>query len=88
MTDVLIGGIGTLITMDDDRRILHDVDLRLSGGKVAQIGFDLDPEGAELINGAQLLIGIVDKIIAAAHIWKSRFDSFIGVNDFCFFYFL
>ena len=50
MSDILIRNIDTLITMDDERRELSGVDLRISGGVVAEIGQGLQADGAETVD--------------------------------------
>ena len=49
MTHTLIRRADTLLTMDDDRRELSGVDIRLRGGQVAEIGNDLPLDGAEQV---------------------------------------
>ena len=45
MTEVLITGVSHLVTMDRDRRILRDVDVRLRDGQVVEIGTGLETSG-------------------------------------------
>lgn len=45
MGETLLKNISHLVTMDDDRRILRDVDLRLRDGVIAEIGQGLMTEG-------------------------------------------
>ena len=50
MTEVLITNVSHLVTMDTDRRILRDIDVRLRSGLVAEIGTGLATTG-EVVNG-------------------------------------
>jgi len=52
MSLVKIEKIHTLVTVDDEDQILHDVDVLLEGGKIHSIGPDLPtPPGARVVDG-------------------------------------
>ncbi len=80
MSDILIRNIDTLITMDDDRRELAGVDLRISGGVVAEIGQGLLPEGAETVDarGCVVTPGLVN---THHHLYQSMTRAVPGAQD-------
>ncbi|MBV7408967.1 MULTISPECIES: 8-oxoguanine deaminase [Roseobacteraceae] len=45
MTEILIRGASHLVTVDDERRVLRDADLRLRGGQVVEVGQGLSTDG-------------------------------------------
>jgi 8-oxoguanine deaminase len=52
MNAIKIEKIHTLVTVDDDYRVLHDVDVLMADGKIQAVGEDLQaPEGAKVIDG-------------------------------------
>ena len=52
MATLKIEKIHTLATVDDDYRILHDVDVLIEGDKIHSIGANLPtPPGARVIDG-------------------------------------
>ena len=52
MTTLKIANLHTLVTVDDDYRILHDVDVLVADGKIAAVGKDLPaPADARVIDG-------------------------------------
>ena len=55
MTETLIKNIKMLVTMDDERRELRDVDLLVRDGVIAAIGPDLTSEG-ERVDGSKCLV--------------------------------
>ncbi|MEM1237110.1 MAG: amidohydrolase family protein, partial [Pseudomonadota bacterium] len=62
MGDLLITGAERIVTMNDGREVLSGVDLRLSGGVIADIGPGLSREGAEVLDakGCVLTPGLVN----------------------------
>ncbi|MCI5038823.1 MAG: 8-oxoguanine deaminase [Donghicola eburneus] len=80
MSDILIRNIDTLITMDDDRRELTGVDLRLSGGVVAEIGQGLESGMAETVNarGCVVTPGLVN---THHHLYQSMTRAVPGAQD-------
>lgn len=80
VSDILIRNIDTLITMDDDRRELAGVDLRISGGVVAEIGQGLLPEGAETVEarGCVVTPGLVN---THHHLYQSMTRAVPGAQD-------
>ncbi|MGJ8546922.1 MAG: 8-oxoguanine deaminase [Sulfitobacter sp.] len=80
MGDTLIQKIDTLITMDDARRVLHGVDLRLSGGVIAEIGHDLPQGDAELVQGRGCVVtpGLVN---THHHLYQSLTRAVPGGQD-------
>ena len=80
MSDVLIRNIDTLITMDDDRRELTGVDLRLSGGVVAEIGQGLESGTAETVDarGCVVTPGLVN---THHHLYQSMTRAVPGAQD-------
>lgn len=80
MSDILIRNIDTLITMDDDRRELTGVDLRLSGGVVAEIGQGLDSGMAETVDarGCVVTPGLVN---THHHLYQSMTRAVPGAQD-------
>ncbi|MGB4240441.1 MAG: 8-oxoguanine deaminase [Kiritimatiellia bacterium] len=52
MSKLKIEKIHTLVTVDDDYRVLHDVDVVLAGDKIEAVGPNLPtPEGARVLDG-------------------------------------
>jgi cytosine/adenosine deaminase-related metal-dependent hydrolase len=80
VSDILIRNIDTLITMDDDRRELTGVDLRLSGGVVAEIGQGLDSGMAETVDarGCVVTPGLVN---THHHLYQSMTRAVPGAQD-------
>ncbi len=80
MSDILIRNIDTLITMDDDRRELTGVDLRLSGGVVAEIGQGLESGMAETVDarGCVVTPGLVN---THHHLYQSMTRAVPGAQD-------
>lgn len=80
MSDILIRNIDTLITMDDDRRELTGVDLRISGGVVAEIGQGLQADGAETVDaqGCVVTPGLVN---THHHLYQSMTRAVPGAQD-------
>ncbi|CUH52240.1 8-oxoguanine deaminase [Shimia marina] len=58
----LITAARIVVTMDDDRRELPDQDVRIANGVIAEIGPNLDPQGAEVIRaeGCVVTPGLVN----------------------------
>ncbi|MBO9478112.1 8-oxoguanine deaminase [Shimia sp. R11_0] len=58
----LITAARVVVTMDDDRRELPDQDVRIANGVIAEIGPNLDPQGAEVIRaeGCVVTPGLVN----------------------------
>lgn len=56
MTHTLIRNAAAIVTMDAERRVLRDADLRLKGGVVAEIGSGLPVQGAEVLEASGCLI--------------------------------
>ena len=55
MTTLKIANLHTLVTVDDDYRILHDVDVLVADGKIAAVGKDLPaPAEARVVDGRWL----------------------------------
>ena len=50
MKPLLLRGAVSVVTMDDARGEIAGGDLRIEGGVIAQVGRDLDPEGAETVD--------------------------------------
>ena len=50
MTDILIKGADTLVTMDNARREIAGGDIRISGGVIAAVGQNLPQNGAEVVH--------------------------------------
>ncbi|MEM7519517.1 MAG: 8-oxoguanine deaminase, partial [Pseudomonadota bacterium] len=61
MTEILIKNADVVLTMDDARRVLDRVDIRLAGGVIAEIGAGLETPG-EIINakGCVVTPGLVN----------------------------
>lgn len=80
MSDILIRNIDTLITMDDDRRELSGVDLRISGGVVAEIGQGLQVDGTETVDarGCVVTPGLVN---THHHLYQSMTRAVPGAQD-------
>lgn len=80
MSDILIRNIDTLITMDDDRRELTGVDLRFSGGVVAEIGQGLESGTAETVDarGCVVTPGLVN---THHHLYQSMTRAVPGAQD-------
>lgn len=55
MSEILIRGATTLLTMDDDRRELSDTDIRLSDGVITEIGEGLTTDG-EVVQASGCLV--------------------------------
>ena len=53
---ILIQGAEVLVTMDGTRRELAGADLRIENGVVAEIGSNLPPDGAEVVNAAGCVV--------------------------------
>ncbi|MDD4118259.1 MAG: 8-oxoguanine deaminase, partial [Kiritimatiellae bacterium] len=52
MSALKIEKIHTLVTVDDEYRILHDVDVLIEEGKIAVVGPNLEaPAGARVLDG-------------------------------------
>ena len=62
MTDILIKGADTLVTMDDTRREIAGGDVRISGGVIAEVGQNLPANGAEVVHakGCVVTPGLVN----------------------------
>ncbi len=62
MTDILIKGADTLVTMDDARREITGGDIRISGGVIAEVGQNLPQNGAEVVyaKGCVVTPGLVN----------------------------
>lgn len=60
MTDVLIKNAQTVLTMNDRREVLQDVDLRLKDGVIAEIGRGLTGETALDASGTVVTPGLVN----------------------------
>ncbi len=60
MTDVLIKNAQTVLTMNDRREVLQDVDLRLKDGVIAEIGSGLTGETALDASGTVVTPGLVN----------------------------
>ncbi|NVO23385.1 8-oxoguanine deaminase [Donghicola mangrovi] len=80
MSDLLIQNIDTLITMDDDRRELSGVDIRVRGGVIAEIGQGLAVNGAETLNakGCVVTPGLVN---THHHLYQSMTRAVPGAQD-------
>lgn len=80
MSDLLIQNIDTLITMDDDRRELTGVDIRVCGGVIAEIGQGLAVNGAETLNaqGCVVTPGLVN---THHHLYQSMTRAVPGAQD-------
>lgn len=51
MADLFLRNVHTLVTVDDERRILNDVSIRIAGPSIEEIGPDLEPaEGERVID--------------------------------------
>nr|WP_228028692.1 8-oxoguanine deaminase [Donghicola mangrovi] len=77
---MLIQNIDTLITMDDDRRELSGVDIRVRGGVIAEIGQGLAVNGAETLNakGCVVTPGLVN---THHHLYQSMTRAVPGAQD-------
>ena len=57
---ILIKNIHSLATMDEKFTVLHDVDLRIEGNKIAEIGKNIDigkiDKGVKIIDGAYKVV--------------------------------
>ena len=61
MTDIVIRDADLLLTMDDNRRELARADLRLSGGRITEIGQGIAPGGEEVLaRGCLVTPGLVN----------------------------
>ena len=56
MADILIRAASYVLTMNDGAEELTKADIRISEGRIAEIGHGLDPAGAELVNGQNLVV--------------------------------
>lgn len=57
MKGLLLKHINTLVTVNDRREVLHDVDLRITGNAVTEIGSDLaSGEGERVIDAGRLVV--------------------------------
>ncbi|NVO27157.1 8-oxoguanine deaminase [Donghicola sp. C2-DW-16] len=80
MSDLLIQNIDTLITMDDDRRELTGVDIRVRGGVITEIGQGLAVNGAETLNAQGCVVspGLVN---THHHLYQSMTRAVPGAQD-------
>ncbi|WP_428539328.1 8-oxoguanine deaminase [Profundibacter sp.] len=62
MTDILIRGADTLVTMDDARREITGGDIRISGGVIVEVGQNLPANDAEVVHakGCVVTPGLVN----------------------------
>nr|WP_228028397.1 8-oxoguanine deaminase [Donghicola mangrovi] len=77
---MLIQNIDTLITMDDDRRELTGVDIRVRGGVITEIGQGLAVNGAETLNAQGCVVspGLVN---THHHLYQSMTRAVPGAQD-------
>ncbi|MXV90918.1 MAG: amidohydrolase family protein [Acidimicrobiia bacterium] len=66
---VLLRDIAVLLTFDDDDRELRDTDLRVAGGRIAEIG-DLQPQDGETVIDASRLLVMPGLINAHQHLYQ------------------
>ncbi len=80
MHDVLIKGADVILTMDDQRRELHNADVLLRNGQIAQVGQDLIAEAAEVVhaNGKIITPGLVN---THHHLYQTLTRAVPGAQD-------
>ncbi|MCK0096364.1 8-oxoguanine deaminase [Yoonia sp. F2084L] len=80
MHDVLIKGADVILTMDDQRRELHNADVLLRNGQIAQVGQDLIAEAAEVVhaNGKTITPGLVN---THHHLYQTLTRAVPGAQD-------
>ncbi len=69
MPGVLLRDVSHLLTFDADDRELHDVDVRVAGGLIAEIG-DLAPQAGETVIDASRLAVLPGLINAHQHLYQ------------------
>jgi 8-oxoguanine deaminase len=78
-TPVLLQRAATVVTFDDDDRVLHDVDVRLADGRVAAIGRAIAEPGDDLVDARELIVlpGLVN---AHQHLSQVGFRALAGLE--------
>ncbi|MFW8593534.1 8-oxoguanine deaminase [Cribrihabitans neustonicus] len=79
MTEFLIQNAGTILTMDDNRRVLHDADVLIRGGRIAEVGQGLKTAG-ETISGRGCVVtpGLVN---THHHLYQNLTRAVPGAQD-------
>ena len=79
MRPTVLQRAATVVTFDDDDRVLRDVDVRLAGGRVAGIGAGLVEDGDDVIDGRDLIVlpGLVN---AHQHLSQVGFRALRGLE--------
>lgn len=79
MAEILIRNAKTVLTMDDDRRELSDVDILLRDGVIADIGHALESSG-EIVEAGQLIVtpGLVN---THHHLYQSLTRAVPGAQN-------
>ena len=80
MADFLIRNADTVLTMDDERRDLRNVDMRISGGVITEIGAGLAAAGAEIVlaEGNVVTPGLVN---THHHLYQTLTRAVPGAQD-------
>ncbi|MEM9435094.1 MAG: 8-oxoguanine deaminase [Pseudomonadota bacterium] len=79
MSEILLRRVSNVVTMDDADSVFSDVDIRLSGGKITEIGKDLSGDG-EIIDAAGCLVtpGLVN---THHHLFQTLTRAVPGAQD-------
>lgn len=80
MSEVLLKGAQSLLTMDDQHTELTDVDLRIKDGVITQIGANLEIGAAEVhsVSGCTLTPGLVN---THHHLYQTLTKAVVGGQD-------
>ena len=80
MGQILLQNADTILTMDDNQAELQHCDIRIIDGVIAEVGPDLDPNGAEVISakGSVVTPGLVN---THHHLYQSLTKSVPGGQD-------
>ncbi|QDI76336.1 MULTISPECIES: 8-oxoguanine deaminase [Leisingera] len=79
MAEILIQNAGTVLTMDDARRVLHDADVLIRGGEIAAVGQGLQTSG-ETVSGRGCVVtpGLVN---THHHLYQNLTRAVPGAQD-------
>lgn len=79
MTEILIQNADTVLTMDDDRRVLHGADVLIRGGEIAAVGQGLQT-GGEVVSGRGCVLtpGLVN---THHHLYQNLTRAVPGAQD-------
>ncbi|MBY6055501.1 8-oxoguanine deaminase [Leisingera daeponensis] len=79
MTEILIQNADTVLTMDDDRRVLHGADVLIRGGEIAAVGPGLQT-GGEVVSGRGCVLtpGLVN---THHHLYQNLTRAVPGAQD-------